>query len=112
MAFAGGGDWATAERQLGMLRERAPKDRTGLVGDILVPLVEGLHGFAAGDWRRAIDRIEPLRGRIVELGGSRAQRDVFHDTSRGASRRRRATARSAIAESVARRPDPMAQPRR
>ena len=80
MALAGGGDWATAERQLGMLRERAPKDRTGLVGAVLVPLVEGIHGFAAGDWRKAIDRMEPLRGRFVELGGSRAQRDVFHDT--------------------------------
>ena len=80
MALAGGGDWATAEQQLGMLRERAPKDRTGLVGGVLVPLVEGIHGFAGGDWRKAIDRLEPLRGRIVELGGSRAQRDVFHDT--------------------------------
>ena len=33
-----------------------------------------------GDWRRAIERLEPLRPRIIQLGGSRAQRDVFHDT--------------------------------
>jgi tetratricopeptide (TPR) repeat protein len=107
MALAGGGDWTTAERQLTMLRERAPKDRTGLVGEVLVPLVEGLQGFAAGDYQRVIDRIEPLRGRIVELGGSRAQRDVFHDTFleacfRGGDMDR---ARRYLTERVARRPD-------
>lgn len=108
MALAGGGDWTTAERQLAMLRERVPKDRTGLVGELLVPLVEGLHGFAAGDWRRAIDRIEPLRPRIVELGGSRAQRDVFHDTFLEACFRAgdMDRARRYLAERVARRPDP------
>ena len=107
MALAGGGDWATAERQLGMLRERAPKDRTGLVGDLLVPLVEGLHGFAGGDWRRTIERLEPLRGRIVELGGSRAQRDVFHDTFLEACFRAGDMDRAQryLAERVARRPD-------
>jgi tetratricopeptide (TPR) repeat protein len=108
MALAAGGDWATAERQLGMLRERAPKDRTGLVGEVLVPLVEGLHGFAGGDWRRTIERLEPLRGRIVELGGSRAQRDVFHDTFLEACFRAgdMDRARRYLTERVARRPDP------
>jgi tetratricopeptide (TPR) repeat protein len=108
MALAGGGDWVTAERQLDMLRARAPKDRTGLVGEVLVPLVEGLHGFAAGDWRRVIERIEPVRGRIVELGGSRAQRDVFHDTFLEACFRAGDAdrARRYLAERVARRPDP------
>jgi tetratricopeptide (TPR) repeat protein len=107
MALGAGGDWTTAERQLGMLRERAPKDRTGLVGEVLVPLVEGLHGFAAGDWQRAIERIEPLRGRIVELGGSRAQRDVFHDTFLEACFRAgdMDRARRYVTERVARRPD-------
>jgi hypothetical protein len=91
-----------------MLRERAPKDRTGLVGGVLVPLVEGIHGFAAGDWRKAIDRMEPLRGRIVELGGSRAQRDVFHDTFLEACFRAGDGDRAQryLAERVARRPDP------
>ena len=50
------------------------------MGDVLLPLLEGIHAFAAGDYRRTIERIEPIRPRIVELGGSRAQRDVFHDT--------------------------------
>jgi predicted Zn-dependent protease len=80
MALTGGGDWTTANKQLAMLRERAQKDRSGLTGEVLVPLVEGIHAFARREYRAVIDRIEPLRPRIVGLGGSRAQRDVFHDT--------------------------------
>jgi tetratricopeptide (TPR) repeat protein len=107
MALAAGGDWATAERHLGLVRERAPKDRTGLVGDVLVPLVEGLHAFARGDYARTVTAIEPLRPRIVELGGSRAQRDVFHDTLFEAAFRAGDAERAHrfLAERLARRPD-------
>ena len=107
MALAGGGDWAGAEKQLALLRERAPKDPTGLMGEVTLPLVEGLHAFAARDWPRVIAKIEPLRPRIVELGGSRAQRDVFHDTLieacfRGGDMDR---AERLLAERLHRRPD-------
>jgi tetratricopeptide (TPR) repeat protein len=107
MALAGAGDWATAESQLGMLRQRVPKDPTGLVGDVLIPLVEGLQAFARQEYRMAIERIEPLRSRIVELGGSRAQRDVFHDTFLEACFRAGDAERATrlLAERVARRPD-------
>jgi tetratricopeptide (TPR) repeat protein len=107
MALAAGGDWAGAEQHLGMMRARAAEDRTGLVGDVLVPLVEGLHAFAAGDYARTIARIEPLRPRIVELGGSRAQRDVFHDTLFEACFRSGDADRAGrfLAERLARRPD-------
>lgn len=107
MALAAGGDWATAERQLEMLRERTARDRTKLTGEVLVPLAEGLHAFVAGDYRQAIGRIEPVRGRIIELGGSRAQRDVFHDTPYEACFRAGDTDRAEryLAERLARRPD-------
>jgi tetratricopeptide (TPR) repeat protein len=107
MALAGAGDWATAETQLEMLRRRGAKDATGLVGDVLVPLVEGLQAFAREDYRTAIARIEPLRPRIVKLGGSRAQRDVFHDTLLEGCFRAGDADRAArlLAERVARRPD-------
>jgi Flp pilus assembly protein TadD len=107
MALSAGGDWPTAERQLDILRARAPKDRTGLTGDVLVPLVEGLQGFASGDWTRTIETIEPIRGRIVEIGGSRAQRDVFHDTFLEACFRAGDAERAGryLTERVARRPD-------
>jgi hypothetical protein len=51
--------------------------------------------------------MEPLRPRIVELGGSRAQRDVFHDTLLEACFRAGDADRATrlLAERVARRPD-------
>jgi len=74
---------------------------------VLVPLVESLHAFVAGEYRQAIERVEPLRGRIIELGGSRAQRDVFHDTLYEACFRAGDTDRAEryLAERIARRPD-------
>jgi tetratricopeptide (TPR) repeat protein len=107
MALAGGRDWPTAERQLTVLRERAPKDRTGLTGDVVLPLVEGVHAFGAADYRRTIELIEPVRGRVIELGGSRAQRDVFADTLLEACFRAGDMERAErlLAERIARRPD-------
>jgi tetratricopeptide (TPR) repeat protein len=80
MALAAAGDWTTAERQRAMLRDRAAKDRAGLVGDVVLPLIDGMQAFPAGDYARVIARLEPLRPRIVGIGGSRAQRAVFHHT--------------------------------
>ena len=107
MALAGAGDWTTAETQLGMLRQRVSKDPAGLVGDVLIPLVEGLQAFARQEYRAVIARIEPLQPRIIELGGSRAQRDVFHDTLLEACFRAGDADRATrlLAERVARRPD-------
>jgi tetratricopeptide (TPR) repeat protein len=107
MALVGGGDWATAKAQLDAVRARAPKDPTGLMGDVLVPLVEGLHAFGQRDYATTIAKIEPLRPRLVELGGSRAQRDVFHDTLFEACFRGGDAERAAryLAERLARRRD-------
>jgi tetratricopeptide (TPR) repeat protein len=107
MALAAGGDWPAAERHLEMVRARVAKDSTGLTGDVLVPLVQGLHAFAGGDYAKTVSLIEPLRPRIVELGGSRAQRDVFHDTLFEAAFRAGDTERAArfLAERLTRRPD-------
>jgi hypothetical protein len=89
------------------VRERAAKDATGLAAEVVAPLLEGLHAFAAGDYARCIARIEPLRPRIVQLGGSRAQRDVFHDTLFEACFRAGDAERAGrfLAERIARRPD-------
>jgi len=107
MALAGGGDWAGVDKQLAVLRERAKTDPTGLMGEVALPLVEGLHAFAARDWPRVIAKIEPLRPRIVALGGSRAQRDVFHDTLIEACFRSGDMDRAErlVAERIQRRPD-------
>jgi hypothetical protein len=107
MALAGGRDFASAERQTALLRERAPRDRTGLVAALVLPMVEGVHAFGRGEYRRSIELMEPLRDRVVELGGSRAQRDVFHDTLLEACFRAGDMDRAErlLAARVARRPD-------
>jgi tetratricopeptide (TPR) repeat protein len=107
MALAGGGDWTTAERQLEMLRARVAKDRTGLVGDVVVPLVEGVNAFAAGHYARAVERMDPLRPAIIGIGGSRAQRDIWFDTLLEASYRAGDAERAErlLADRLARRPD-------
>ncbi len=107
MALAGAGDWATADTQIDMLRQRVAKDPTALVAGVLIPLIEGLQAFAREEYRTAIDRIEPLGPRIVQLGGSRAQRDVFHDTLLEACFRAGDAERATrlLAARVARRPD-------
>ena len=81
MALAAAGDWPAAEKQLERLRQRAKKttgNRT--LPEVVVPLLEGLHAFARGDYHTAAKLMEPIQERIVEVGGSHAQREVFHDT--------------------------------
>lgn len=45
--------------------------------DIGIPLAEALRAYADGDYARAVDTIMPIRYRLLPLGGSWAQRDVF-----------------------------------
>ncbi|HET8533653.1 MAG TPA: hypothetical protein VFO08_21055, partial [Methylomirabilota bacterium] len=80
MALAAAGDWGSAALQLDRLRQRGAKSRNPTLAGVVVPLMEGLHAFARGDYAAAVARIEPVEGRIVEVGGSHAQREVFHDT--------------------------------
>ena len=107
MALAAGGDWTGAERQVALLREREAKDRSGLIGGVVRPLVEGVHAFGRGDYRDAVKLVEPVRGRFIDLGGSRAQRDVFEDTLLEACFRagEMDRAKHLLAERLARRPD-------
>jgi len=80
MALSAAGDWASAELQLERLRQRAKKTRNATLPEVVVPLLEGLHAFSRGEYAASVARIEPLAERIVEVGGSHAQREVFHDT--------------------------------
>jgi tetratricopeptide (TPR) repeat protein len=80
MALAAAGDWGSATLQLDRLRQRGAKSRNPTLPEVVVPLMDGLHAFARGDYAAAVARIEPVEGRIVEVGGSHAQREVFHDT--------------------------------
>ena len=80
MALAAAGDWASAELQLDRLRQRGKKSRNPTLPEVVVPLMEGLHAFARGDYAESVAGIERVEARIIEVGGSHAQREVFHDT--------------------------------
>ena len=80
LALAATKDRAAAQVQLDRLKIQAQSDESKLFGEVVIPLIEGLHAFADGDYARVIARIEPIQARIIGIGGSFAQRDVFTDT--------------------------------
>jgi tetratricopeptide (TPR) repeat protein len=80
MALAAAGDFEAVERQRTILREGAVKARSPLTREVGLPLFEGLVGFAKGDYGATIAHLAPIQERIIEVGGSNAQREVFHDT--------------------------------
>jgi len=108
MALASSGDWTSAELQLERLRGRGKKSRNATLPEVVVPLLEGLHAFARGEYAEAVRKIDPIEGRIVEVGGSHAQREVFHDTLLAATLRADLEDRaSALLECrLAKRPNP------
>ena len=107
MALAAAGDWASAELQLERLRQRSKKSKNPTLGEVVVPLMEGLHAFARGDYALSAARIDSVEPRIVEVGGSHAQREVFHDTLLAAALRgRQERAVSLLERRLAKRPNP------
>ena len=108
MAFAASGDWPSAELQLERLRQRAKRTKNATLPEVVVPLIEGLHAFARGDDRATVAAIEPIESRIVEIGGSHAQREIFHDTLLAAALRvgEPARAQRMLERRLAKRPNP------
>lgn len=108
MALASSGDWASAELQLERLRGRGKKSRNATLPEVVVPLLEGLHAFARGEYAEAVRKIDPIEGRIVEVGGSHAQREVFHDTLLAATLRADLEDRAStlLERRLAKRPNP------
>jgi hypothetical protein len=54
-------------------------DRPGIVGEVAVPAIEGLVAYSKEDYRRTVDCLWPIRDRVVGVGGSNAQREIFVD---------------------------------
>ena len=80
MAMAAAGDAEGVERQLAHLSERATQSSNPTLREVGLPLLRGLLAYARGDFPGTVAHIEPIRERIIEVGGSHAQREVFHDT--------------------------------
>jgi len=76
------------------------KTRNRTLPDVVVPLLEGLHAFARGDYAAATTLIEPIQDRIVRGGSSHAQREVLprHAPRRRAPGRPRGTGHGVLLE--------------
>jgi hypothetical protein len=90
------------------MRARGRKARHPTLPEVVVPVLEGLHAFARGDFAACVAAIEPVESRIVEVGGSHAQREVFHDTLLAAALRGPAPERAVplLERRLAKRPNP------
>ena len=79
LAFAAAGDDEALGRMMDGLREIGHKGNA-VAEEVTLPLVQGIHSFAQGDYSQAVRLIEPVAGQLTRLGGSHAQREVFEDT--------------------------------
>src|SRR5277367_3907342 len=68
-------------------------------------LIDGALAFAAGDYRRAVEAIQPVRNDAARIGGSHAQRDVINRTLIAAAQRsgQRSLAEALLVEAADRR---------
>ena len=80
MALAGGRDWEAAEIHLDILRGRGRASGNDIWERVVIPLNEAQHAFVRGEWDRVVEKTEPIWDQIIRLGGSKTQRDAFHDT--------------------------------
>lgn len=79
MALAASGRHAALAGIYASLRARGQRGNA-IAGEVALPLLQGMAAFAAGDYEAAVQQIEPVEDRIYLVGGSKAQREVFHDT--------------------------------
>ena len=79
LGLAGAKKIDSAQAYLDNLRARVKPDRPGVLGEVGLPLAEGLLAYAKGDYARTVDCLLPIKDRIVNIGGSHAQRAVFAD---------------------------------
>lgn len=84
LAFAVAGDDALMGQMIDRLRG-AVQEGDVLAGAVTLPLAQGIQAFAHGEYRAAVNYMEPLFGaphldQLARIGGSHAQREVFEDT--------------------------------
>ncbi|MDE1150380.1 MAG: tetratricopeptide repeat protein [Azospirillaceae bacterium] len=71
---------AEANTLLNAIRDqaaKAPAHSRATWTDVAVPAAEGLVAYHHGDYRTAVTHLGPVLPRMVEIGGSHAQRDLF-----------------------------------
>lgn len=109
MAFVGDGR-VEAQQTLLAAQQHAMAgagDNAGFTREVGAPLAQAIQAFGAGDWRRTVALLRPLRGIAQRFGGSHAQRDLIDLTLIEAALRdgQQALARGLAAERVDAKPD-------
>ena len=77
LARAGRDEADALLRSLGDFARVAPDFQRSAWLEVTLPASEGLVAHARGDWNTVVERLRPLTGRWLEIGGSHAQRDLF-----------------------------------
>lgn len=80
MALIAGGDVAAADKMISNIREWSTLDGTqaGICAESGLMLAKGMKLARDGNYLAALELMEPVRYKLDRIGGSRAQRDVFH----------------------------------
>lgn len=80
MALIAGGDAEAADRMIDNIRQWSELDGTqaAICAESGLALAHGLRLAREGRYVDAMEMMEPVRYKLDRIGGSRAQRDVFH----------------------------------
>ncbi|XP_029010210.1 tetratricopeptide repeat protein 38 isoform X2 [Betta splendens] len=114
MASLGAADAGVSARLVDGLQELAKEpgenQQHQLAGRVGVFMCEAMTQYDRGDYGRAVELLYPLRYRIVDIGGSDAQRDVFnqlliHATLKSEDKHHQKLGRCLLAERDAVRPN-------
>jgi tetratricopeptide (TPR) repeat protein len=114
LALVATGRDAAAARFVAALRELAADPSlwtAAAIRDVVIPVCEAVQAHRCGDHARVVDLLAPHRDKIRLLGGSNAQRDMFHQMliDSAAKADRRDVVSAVIAHEIATRPAPPTQ---
>ena len=108
LALAAGGRDAAVERMLDSMRGFAEGSATeqGVMRSCGIAIGEAVAHWYRGEYARVVDVLAPVRYRLPLIGGSHAQRDLFHQVLIAAALAcgRHETARTLLSERAARKP--------
>ena len=79
LAYAACGDEAALTQLMDGLRALDAKGNP-IAGRVVLPLVQGIAAFAAGDYAGALAHFEPVESEMHRIGGSHAQWELFEET--------------------------------
>jgi hypothetical protein len=79
LAYAACGDEAALAKLIDGLRSLHAKGNP-IAGTVVLPLVQGIVAFAAGDHAGALAHFEPMESEMHRIGGSHAQWELLEET--------------------------------